>query len=213
MLMSYISFENYTKEISNNIVLDDINIKMDKGLIYGLHGHNGSGKTMLLRAISGLIKPTKGYVKVDGKIICKDISFPKSIGVLIEKPGFWEHYTGYENLKILASIKNIITNEQIVQSLERVGLNSNDKRLYKKYSLGMKQRLAIAQAVMESPDIILLDEPTNALDQDGIKLVRKLILEEKERGATVVVASHNKEDIELLSDYKIRIADAKVCAN
>jgi ABC-2 type transport system ATP-binding protein len=198
--MSYIEIKNYNKALKGQEILKDVNINIEKGYVYGLYGSNGSGKTMLLRAICGLIKADSGYVKVGDKIIGKDVSFPSSVGVMIESPGFWDRYTGFENLQVLASIKSIIGDGEIRKTLKRVGLNPDDKRTYKEYSLGMKQRLGIAQAIMESPELLLLYEPTNALDEDGINKVRSIILEEKQRGATVIMANHNKEDMEILAD-------------
>lgn len=208
--MSFIEIVNYTKIIRKQVVLDNINLNIEQGKIYGFVGSNGSGKTMLFRAICGLIKPTKGYIKIQGETLHKDISFPREVGVIIESPGFWDHLTGFENLKLLANIKNIIGNEEIKFALERVGLKKDDTREFKKYSLGMKQRLAVAQAIMESPNLLILDEPTNALDEDGVKLIRNIILEENKRGATVLIASHNKEDIYTLADKTFKMVDGKL---
>lgn len=205
--MKSVEVINVSKTIGNIKILDNINLNLEKGKIYGFFGRNGSGKTMLFRAICGLIKPTLGEIKINGKTLHRDISFPESVGVIIESPGFWNHYTGFENLKMLASIKQLITDEKIKQALAKVGLDPEDKRTFKKYSLGMKQRLAIAQAIMEQPDLLVLDEPTNALDEEGVELTRKILLEEKNRGATILIASHNKDDIEILSDLKFRISD------
>lgn len=198
------------KRMGNKEILNDICAELESGKIYGFFGRNGSGKTMLFRAICGLIKPTSGEIRINGKTLHKDRSFPESVGVIIESPGFWEYYTGFENLKLLASIKKEISDQKIKSSIQRVGLNPEDDRVYKKYSLGMKQRLAIAQAIMEEPDLLVLDEPTNALDEQGVDLVRNILLEEKTRGATILIASHNKEDIELLSDVKFRISDGRL---
>lgn len=205
--MKSVEVINVSKTIGNIKILDNINFNLEKGKIYGFFGRNGSGKTMLFRAICGLIKPTLGEIKINGKTLHRDISFPESVGVIIESPGFWNHYTGFENLKMLASIKQLITDAEIKQALVKVGLDPEDKRTFKKYSLGMKQRLAIAQAIMEQPDLLVLDEPTNALDEEGVELTRKILLEEKNRGATILIASHNKADIEILSDLKFRISD------
>ncbi|WP_223066069.1 ATP-binding cassette domain-containing protein [Paenibacillus caui] len=208
--MSIIQLINVSKNIGKSVVLNHINLELDEGRVYAFYGSNGSGKSMLFRAISGLIKPSTGEIIVQGKTLHKDCSFPESIGVIIESPGFWDSYTGFDNLKMLASIKNKITAEDICKAINRVGLNPNDPRKFKKYSLGMKQRLAIAQAVMEKPDILILDEPTNALDEDGIDLVRQIIREEKARGGTVLIASHNKEDVELLADHKFRMKNGQL---
>ncbi|MGC7872750.1 ATP-binding cassette domain-containing protein [Desulfosporosinus sp. SYSU MS00001] len=208
--MSYLEVVNLRKEFKGHTILQNINLSLDKGKIYGFFGRNASGKTMLFRAISGLIKPTEGYIMIDKKILHKDMSFPNSIGVIIETPGFWDYYTGLENLKILASIKRIISVKDIKLSMSRVGLDPEDKRTFKKYSLGMKQRLGIAQAIMEKPELIVLDEPTNALDEQGINLVRTILLEEKNRGALILIASHNKDDIELLSDTKYKMDSGRL---
>lgn len=208
--MGYLEVTNLSKNIGQNEILKNINLNLEKGTIYGFFGMNGSGKTMLFRALCGLIKPTSGTITINNKVLHRDISFPESIGVIIESPGFWDHYTGFENLKVLSSIKNIIGDEDIRKSIKRVGLDPDDRRIYKKYSLGMKQRLAIAQAIMERPDIIILDEPTNSLDENGVQLVREILLEEKKRGALILIASHNKDDIDILSDVKYKVDNGSV---
>lgn len=211
--MSYLEINNLTKIIKGNKVLDNINLKLEKGKIYGFIGRNGSGKTMLFRAICGLIKPTEGNVIINGKELHKDISFPESVGVIIENPGFWNNYTAFENLKTLSSIKNLIDNNDILSYLKTVDLDNSANVKYKKFSLGMKQRLAICQAIMEKPDLIILDEPTNALDIDGCTLVRNILLEEKKRGATILIASHNREDIDTLADVKFKIDKGSIIIN
>ena len=210
--MEKVSLKNVYKDIKGVSILNDINLTFEKGTIYGLYGHNGSGKTMLLRMIAGLIKPTRGEVFIDEKRLHCDMDFPGSIGVVIETPEFWSNYTGKEVLKTLAEIKGIIGDEEIIQALQRVGLDPKDKRVIKKYSLGMKQRLGIAQAIMERPDILLLDEPTNALDQSGIELARGIIREERDRGALVVIASHNATDLEECQ-IKIEMSDGNIVRN
>ena len=159
----YVICQNVTKKIKDNIILNNVSIIFEKGKIHGIRGYNGSGKSMLLRAIAGLIKLSDGKVMVDNKTVGKDIPFPESVGVLIEYPSFIPDYTGFKNLLFLAKIKNEIGEEEIKQTIRYVGLDSDDNRKYKKYSLGMKQRLGIAHAIMEKPDLLLLDEPTNAL--------------------------------------------------
>lgn len=205
-----IEVKDYCKTIKGYNVLDSVNYTFEGGSIYGLFGKNGSGKTMLLRAICGLIKPTKGEICIDDATIGKDIDFPNSVGVIIEQPHFHNFYSGYQNLEILAAIRNNIGEEDIRQVMERVELNPDDKRIVKKYSLGMRQRLAIAQAVMESPDILLFDEPTNALDDTGVTMFQNLMLEQKEKGKIVIIASHNKEDVEALVDYSIVIKEGRI---
>ena len=208
--MKKICVNNISKTIKDVDILKNINIEFEEGNIYGIYGHNGSGKTMFFRTICGLIKPSSGTVEINGDILHKDIDFPRSIGVLIENPGFWRDYTGMEVLETLAKIKNTASKEDLIDALNRVGLDYKDKRILKKYSLGMKQRLGIAQAIMEKPEIIILDEPTNALDEDGVNLVYKILKEEKNRGAIILISSHNRKDIEELSDYKIKIDSGKI---
>lgn len=191
---------NLTKVIRNNMILDNINLKLEEGGIYGFYGPNGSGKSMLFRAFCGIIHPTSGEILSFGKRLGEDIAFPESVGVIIENVGFWKEFTGYENLEMLASIKKQIGPAEIRLAMERVGLAPDDKRKYGKYSLGMKQRLGIAQTIMERPKLIILDEPTNALDYDGIAQIRNVIREEKERGATICIASHNPDDLDELCD-------------
>lgn len=205
--MKAVEIYNLSKVIKGKTILSNINLSLEQGIGYGLYGHNGSGKSMLLRAIAGLIHPTQGTVTVFGKTLGKDISFPESLGLIIESVGFWPYYTGFENLKTLASIKNQISDQEIKQSITRVGLDPADKRAYDKYSLGMKQRLGVAQAIMEKPNLILLDEPTNALDENGVELIRTVVRDEIARGATVLIASHNKEDLSLLCSKFYKMND------
>lgn len=179
-----VEIKNYCKSIKSRPILNNVSYNFEYGKIYGIYGHNGSGKTMLLRAIAGLLVPDSGSVVIDGKVLHKDMSFPPSIGIVIENMNLLPQYNAFDNLKILGKIKKTATDENIKTALERVGLKSDLK--VKKFSLGMKQRLNIAQAVFEKQKIILLDEPTNALDNDGVQLIYKLLKEEKERGALVV---------------------------
>ncbi|MDQ0189824.1 ABC-2 type transport system ATP-binding protein [Alicyclobacillus cycloheptanicus] len=195
-----------TKKIKGMDVLHDITFSVDKGKIVGLVGPNGSGKTMLFRIIAGLVKPTSGQVSLFGETLHQTISFPRSVGIILEKPGFLEEYSGFNNLKFLADIQKKIGVEQIKEAMTQVGLDPEDKRKVSAYSLGMKQKLAIAQAIMEEPELILLDEPMNGLDETSVKVVYELISNQQSRGATILLTSHNKEDIETLCDevYKIR---------
>lgn len=190
-------------------MLENIDYTFYPGKIYGIHGRNGSGKTMLLRMIAGLIKPTQGEVLLGEKILHRDMDFPPSIGVVIENPDFWKNYTGMKVLTTLASIKKKITEKQIEEALLTVGLDPKDRRPVRKYSLGMKQRLGIAQAIMEKPEILLLDEPTNALDKEGIRLVEDLLKKEAQRGTIVIIASHNSCDLECC-DILIEIENGKI---
>ena len=207
----YVEIEALTKIIDKNKVLDDVSLAMDKGKIYGIKGKNGSGKTMLLRAICGLIKPTEGLVRVSGKQIGKDVTFPDSVGVLIENPGFIPSLSGYDNLKMLADIKGLIGKEEIEAVMEKVGLEKSCvKKKYKTYSLGMKQKLGIAAAIMESPELILLDEPTNALDEESVRKLLDILKEEKKRGACIILASHDMEELTLLSDIIFIMEEGRV---
>lgn len=198
------------KKIKGTEVLRDINLELEGGRVYGLKGKNGSGKTMLMRAVCGLIVPTSGTITINGEVLGKDISFPRSVGILIENPSFIAGYTGMKNLQVLAMIQNRIGDEEIRRAIEMVGLDPDDKRTYKKYSLGMKQRLGIAAAIMESPDIVILDEPINALDEEGAKLVREILKEQKERGALCIIACHDSEELNFLSDEIIEIYEGKI---
>ncbi len=196
----YIEVENLTKVISKNTVLSNINIKMEQGKIYGLKGKNGSGKTMLMRAICGLMIPTEGRVIIDGKVLGKELSFPESIGALIESPGFISNYSGYKNLKILADIQGKISEGKIKQTISLVGLDPEDKKKFKKYSLGMKQKLGIAAAIMEDAKIIVLDEPTNALDENSIKNLGEILRDLRDKGALIIISCHDSEELSYLSD-------------
>ena len=206
MKEAYIDIKNINKTIGNNVVLDNISISLEKGKIYGFRGKNGSGKTMLFRAICGLINVDSGEIIIDNKVLGKDISFPNSLGVLIEYPGFLDNLTGFKNLKYLAEIKGIISDKDIEEAIKKVGLDPKDTRKFKKYSLGMKQRLGIAQAIMEDPELIILDEPTNALDIDGVRLINDIILDMKSKGKTILIANHDKEELESVAD-KILFVD------
>ena len=199
-----------TKYIKKALILDDVNIQLTGGKIYGLKGPNGSGKTMLMRLLCGLIRPTSGEVWIDGKKLGKDMDFPESVGLLIENPAFLPNYTGYENLELLAQIRGKIGAEEICQSLLEVGLEPDDPRKYRKYSLGMKQRLGIAAAIMEKPDLLIVDEPTNALDDSGVEQICTILRRERERGALVVIACHDSLLLQTLSDEIYKIYGGKV---
>ena len=203
-----VEIKNYCKSIKSRPILNNVSYNFEYGKIYGIYGHNGSGKTMLLRAIAGLLVPDSGSVVIDGKVLHKDMSFPPSIGIVIENMNLLPQYNAFDHLKILGKIKKTATDEDIKTALERVGLKSDLK--VKKFSLGMKQRLNIAQAVFEKQKIILLDEPTNALDNDGVQLIYKLLKEEKERGALVVITTHHKEDLEEICDVVLEMTEGEL---
>lgn len=209
--MTTIEINNITKLIHGNKVLDGISGTMCSGIIYGIQGINGSGKTMLMRTILGLIRPTEGEIRINGKVLGKEVEFAESLGFLLENPTFLDRYSGFENLKMLASLRNKISEEMIREVLRKVGLSEEAAaKKYRKYSLGMKQRLGIAAAIMESPDIIILDEPTNALDSNGVEMVQKLVLEEKERGALVIISCHDLEILERLSDEIWKLEEGRL---
>ncbi len=197
---SIIKVDKVIKKFGSDIVLGNVSIEFEKGKIYGIVGRNGSGKTVLFKIIIGFLKPTSGRVIVGGKEIGKDTDFAENIGIIIETPGFLSSYSGYKNLEYLASIKNIIGKKEIKESMKRVGLDPDSKKKVGKYSLGMRQRLGIAQTIMENPDILILDEPMNGLDNQGVEDVREILLNLKDEGKSVILASHNKEDIEALCD-------------
>ena len=197
---SRIKVENVTKKFGEDTALDNVSANFEKGKIYGIIGRNGSGKTVLFKTIIGFLKPTSGRVVVEGKEIGKDTDFADNIGIIIENPGFLGGFNGYKNLEYLAAIKKVIGKKEIQESMIRVGLEPRSKKKVGKYSLGMRQRLGIAQAIMENPDILILDEPMNGLDKQGVEDVRKILLDLKEEGKTIILASHNKEDIEVLCD-------------
>ena len=199
-MAAVIEVSNVTKKFGDITVLRNINIQFEEGRIYGIVGRNGSGKTVLFKVIVGFLRASTGQVRVCGKEVGKDTDFAEEIGVIIEEPGFLSGYTGYENLKFLAGIRKVIGKKEIRDSMERVGLNPDCRKKVGKYSLGMKQRLAIAQAIMEDSKILILDEPMNGLDDQGVEDIRKMLLQLKEEGKTILLASHNREDIEILCD-------------
>lgn len=198
--MQEIIVDHVFLQIKNAKLLSDVSLSLHSGRVYGLRGRNGSGKTVLMKTICGFMRPTEGQVLINGKVLHKDMDFLPSAGIIIEEPGFFPNYSGFKNLKILAGIQNRISDDKIRQMMEMVGLDSAMKKPVGKYSLGMRQRLGIAQAMMEEPEILILDEPTNGLDEDGVEWFRQFILEQKEKGKLILLASHSKEDIEMLSD-------------
>ena len=195
-----INVKNVSLSIKKIEILKDISAEFERGRIHGLIGRNGSGKTMLMKCICGFVRPTSGEITVNEKRIGKDCDFPKNIGIIIETPGFIPYYSGYKNLKLLADLNKKIGAEEIKKAMLQVGLDPDLKRHVKKYSLGMRQRLGLAQAIMENPDLLILDEPMNGLDKEGVADMRKYLLDLKEQGKTILIASHSAEDIEVLCD-------------
>ncbi len=198
--MSIISVSNVTKKFRENTVLDNVSLEIEKGSVTGLVGRNGSGKTILMKCVLGLVSPTSGIITVRDKRVGKDIDIPENIGVIIETPGFLPNFSGYNNLMQLAKIRRKIGKAEVRAAIQRVGLNPDDKKHVGKYSLGMRQRLGLAQAIMEDPDILILDEPMNGLDKEGVKDMRQYLLDLKAQGKTILIASHSAEDIDVLCD-------------
>ena len=200
-----IKVENVSLKIKKDMILRNINVEFERGKIHGIIGRNGSGKTMLMKCICGFIRPTEGEITVAGKKIGVDCDFPESVGVIIETPEFIPYYTGFKNLKLLADIRHKISDEDIRRSIELVGLDPKLKKSVKKYSLGMRQRLGLTQAIMEDPDLLVLDEPMNGLDKDGVGEMRKYLLDLKAQGKTILIASHSAEDIDVLCDSVVEM--------
>lgn len=201
---------NVNKKLKRRVILEDINLSLESGNIYGFVGRNGSGKTMLFRALSGLMKIDSGIIQYDNKVLHKDMSILPDLGIVLENAGLYPEFSGFENLRMLAKVNKKISDKEIKEVIRKVGLDPDDKRPYRKYSLGMKQRIIIAQAIMEKPSIIMLDEPTNALDEDGVEDIRAIILGEKKRNALILLASHNKEDIKILADKVYYIQNGRI---
>lgn len=206
--MNVIKIINMSKSIKKQTVLDNINYTFERGKIYGLYGRNGSGKTMLLRAIAGLITPTSGKILIDEKELHKDLDFPPNTGVIIEHTSLLPQFDAYTNLKNLSKIRKIASDDDIYRTLTAVGLE-NEKKKVREYSLGMRQKLAIAQAIFEKPELLLLDEPMNALDEESVNNIRNLLMKEKER-TIIIIASHNKDDITFLSDVALHMESGKI---
>lgn len=204
-----IKIKELCKTIHKKSILDNVNLEFCSGKIYGLSGPNGSGKTMLLKAMCGIVIPTSGLIEIDGEVLGRDIDFPPSVGLLIENPAFLDGYSGFENLKQIARVKNVIGDADIKKAIEDVGLDSEDKKKYRHYSLGMKQKLGIACALMEKPDLVVLDEPTNALDSRSSKDILEVILSVKRWNGIAVVACHDLEVIEALADEVINMFEGK----
>ena len=195
-----IEVQNVVKRFRDQVVLKNVSISFEKGKIHGIVGRNGSGKTVLFKCICGLMHPEEGVILVNGKRVGRDVDMPEDIGAIIEAPGFLPNYSGYKNLRFLANIRRKIGKEEILNVLKTVGLAPESRKHVGKYSLGMRQRLGIAQAIMEDPEILILDEPMNGLDNAGVQDIRALLLELKAQGKTILLASHNHEDIAALCD-------------
>ncbi len=199
-MRTVIKVDHVTKVFGDETVLKDVSFEFYEGLVYGIVGNNGSGKTVLMKCICGFLNPTSGDIYVNYKRIGKDVDFPDDIGIIIETPGFLPNMTGLKNLELLASLKNKIGKKQIVEAIEAVGLDPKLKKHVSKYSLGMRQRLGIAQAIMEDSQLFILGEPFNGLDKKGIAQMHELIMGLKKRHKTILLASHNQNDIDALCD-------------
>ncbi len=199
-MANIIEIKDLNLTLGKTDILKNINVGFEAGKIHGLIGRNGSGKTMLMKCICGFIRPGSGEITVNGKRVGSDIDFPKNMGIIIETPGFIPYYSGYKNLRLLAGLHHKVGKEGIRQTMHQVGLDPDLKRHVKKYSLGMRQRLGLAQAIMENPDILILDEPMNGLDKEGVADMRKYLLDLKEQGKTILLASHSAEDVSILCD-------------
>lgn len=208
--MSEIRIENLNKKIKGSVILDDISLTMTPGRIYGLRGKNGCGKTMLMRAICGLLIPDGGHIYIDDEELHRDIKFPRSIGALIENPSFLPQYTGFRNLRLLAKLMGGISDDDVRYAIERTGLDPDDKRVYRKYSLGMKQKLGIANAIMGEPDVIVLDEPINALDEESVENIKKELLKLRDGGSLIITACHDREELEYLCDEIYEMKDGMI---
>lgn len=208
--MDAIILQNISKQFKNQVVLEPLTISFKRGKIHGIIGNNGSGKTVLFKIICGLLLPTTGSVQVNGKTVGQETDFAPDTGIIIEQPGFLSLETGFQNLKDLASIKGTCSDKQIREALVRVGLDPDDKKRVGKYSMGMRQRLGIAQAIMEEPALLIFDEPMNGLDKRGTGQIRELLLHLKQEGKTILIASHIAEDIKILCDTVCEIEDGKL---
>ena len=202
--------EGLSKKIKETVILQDVNMILESGNIYGLRGRNGSGKTMIMRSLCGLVIPDKGAVTIDGEVLHRDIKFPRSVGVLIENPSFLSRYTGYKNLELLAKLTGGISDSDIRFAMERVGLNLDKDKAYRKYSLGMKQKLGIANAIIGEPDLIILDEPINALDEHTVVNIKTELIRLRNAGKVIVIACHDREELEFMCDVIYEIKEGMI---
>ncbi|MBA9087300.1 ABC-2 type transport system ATP-binding protein [Fontibacillus solani] len=208
--MKLIEIVNLSKAFKGNVLLNQANATFEKGKIYGVTGPNGSGKSVLFKLICGFIKPDEGEIYIHPDYRSKNADFPRDFGIIIDRPGYLAGQTGIDNLRKLAEIQRKISDEDIKSTMRLVGLDPNARQKMKSYSLGMKQKVALAQAIMENQDVLLLDEPFNALDSDSVKSIRELLLKYKQGGKTIILTSHNQEDIDLLCDQVFEIRNQKL---
>ncbi len=208
--MNVISVNNVTKKFRDIAVLSNVSLNIEGSQIVGIIGRNGSGKTVLMKCICGFLSIESGEISVYGKRVGKDVDFPDNIGIIIETPGFLSNFSGFSNLWQLAKIKGRISKDDVRSAIKRVGLNPDDKKHVGKYSLGMRQRLGLAQAIMENPDLLILDEPMNGLDKDSVKDMRQYLLDLKSQGKSILIASHSAEDIDVLCDTVYEMDKGKI---
>lgn len=200
LMGAYIELERIRKSFGREEILKELTWQVEEGAVYGIVGNNGSGKTVLMKCICGFLPVTSGMVRVGGRVIGLETDFPESLGVIIETPGFLMNLSGKRNLEILADLKKQIQEREIIRTMKQVGLDPELKKPVARYSLGMRQRLGIAQAIMEDPRLLVLDEPFNGLDRNGTREIREILLDQKKHGKTILLASHNREDIRILCD-------------
>lgn len=210
MSEAYLVVDSVSKALRGREVLKGVSLSVPAGSIVGIAGPNGSGKTMLMRAIAGLVRPDEGEIRVGGAVVGRDVASPPSVGLLLEGPAFLERFSGLENLRLLASVSGEVSEDEPKGWIARVGLDPEDKRSYHKYSLGMRQRLGLAAALMGEPKLLLLDEPTNALDSDGQEMARNLIREARDGGAAVLLACHDAQTMDELADEVWLLAEGHV---
>lgn len=208
-----IELKNVTKEFDKVEIIKNISLEFETGKIYGLYGRNGSGKSVLMKLICGFLIPTKGKVLINGKDFNAKNEYPDNLRAVIEKPSFFPELTGFENLKLLAKIQNKINDEEIIKALDLVNLIDEKDKKYSKYSLGMKQKLAIAQAIMEDPSILILDEPFNGIEEKSVEKITKFLKEEAKNGKTIIFSTHIKEDLENLVDIIYKIDNGTIYEN
>ncbi|ETT40894.1 ABC transporter-like protein [Paenibacillus sp. FSL R7-269] len=208
--MNLIEVANVNKSFKGNLLLNQANAIFEQGKIYGITGPNGSGKSVLFKLICGFIKPDQGEVRIHPKYRSKRTDFPSNFGIIIDRPGYLGGHTGFENLKKWAKIQHKISDQEIHNTMHLVGLDPAARQKMRSYSLGMKQKIALAQAIMENQEVLILDEPFNALDIDSVKKIRELLLKYKQDGKTIILTSHNQEDINLLCDHVYEIRNKKL---
>ena len=199
-----------TRRFGEDLVLKEVNLTLEAGRVYGIVGNNGSGKTVLMKCICGFIHTSGGTVKVEERIIGKDCDFPADTGIIIESPEFLPYYSGYQNLASIAGLRGKIDRKQIRAAISMVGLDPDLKLPVRKYSLGMRQRLGLAQAIMENPSLLILDEPMNGLDEEGVQDMRSYLLDLRKQGKTILIASHSAEDIAILCDKTYKLEHGKI---